>query len=159
MPIILALLFGIFSAAFALILELVFLSFSTNPLIPVVALFEGSSLTPFLTFSLIAAAVIEEASKFLFLRQYYIRFPSHPIFLPALFFGLGFASVEVFLAFQNSVYSFAFVGSIALHIATSFLLAFFLRRSLTPLAVSSILAIALAILAHIAYNLSLFVLA
>ncbi len=148
-----AIIFGILGASFALLLEMVFLN--------VTHLYDYTSLTfDFSSFALIATtALIEEGSKYLFLRQYLIRFNTslttfRTTLLSALCFGLGFASLEGILALTTgplSQDSWFLLGTTLLHIATSILLLAFLRRS-QSLLFGLVFPLSLAFFLHALYN-------
>lgn len=127
MPFITILIFGALASCFALIFEFIFLS-------PVASIYQPFTLTLATTLSLLALACIEEVSKYLFLRQYAIRFSkdtvitSQKIFLFSIFFGIGFSLLEIFLSSQNGITTpfLPMFGRTLLHIGTSFILASFI---------------------------------
>lgn len=164
MPFILALFFGGFSAAFALILELAAFTLFADPNAPLNTPFGGNILTFAVGFSLVLAAIIEEASKLLFIRQFFVRYGNtfsrnkSALLLP-LFFGIGFALPETLLAINLSTFSFWILGSITLHILTVSILFLSLWRSLEPRSLFFWGALFLVTLLHILYNFTLFSLA
>lgn len=119
------LLFGFLSAVFALAIELLLTG------IPSVALDTLAILSFQAIPILLSLALVEEGSKYLFLRQYARRFftASKPLLRDTLLlgttFGIGFALPEILLL-QYAPLSpplLAFVGTASLHILTSVALA------------------------------------
>lgn len=152
--------FGLLAASFALLLELVILNLSS--------LHDYSSVPfDFSNLSILAlAALIEEGSKYLFVRTYLSRFFEglniDPLKLLALgaFFGAGFAAIEVTLSLSgnpdpSSSDLLHILATAVLHVATSLVILFFLkdaaRRSLGALFLPLSLAFAL----HMLYNVTL----
>lgn len=148
-------LFGTLAASFALALELFAESLSPVP----VTLDGAFSIATFLAIAGIAA--IEEISKYVFLRQYALRFSAHiepaltaSIVLGALF-GIGFAAIEIVIAAAMTVpYSpLPFLATASIHITTSVAFAVFLLTPATPRRFSAPWLIVSAILLHALYNL------
>lgn len=152
-----ALIFGVLGASFALLLELVFLN--------ITHLYNYTSFVfDFSSLSLLAAtALIEEGSKYLFLRQYLVRFPdSSRIFslalLSAVVFGLGFASLESVLALSTgpiSRDSLFLLGTTLLHIITSIIIVLFLRQGSKTLSQILLFPLFIAFFLHFLYNAAL----
>lgn len=155
MPFVTSLLFGALSASFALIIEILIL---INVL----------SFQNF--FVILGAAIIEELSKYIFLKQYakqlVMTFPftvTKAVVLGSSF-GLGFAILELFLMSYKlqiaTIPFWAIFGSASLHIITSIIFAIFLffcpSRTLCQKRFTNLLAIALAIFLHILYNATVF---
>lgn len=154
--------FGFLSALLALILELVLIPPETFP--------EMTALTWSLGAVLILTliALIEETCKYLLLTQYFIRFSrerllvtSQKIFL-GFVFGLGFASLELALAYYNTLlftFNSGLLGIIFLHSMTTLTLIFlpaWFRDTKTKI----LLPLGTAITLHLCYNVLLsFVLA
>lgn len=145
--------FGALSASFALLLEIGILSLGdiTTPT------FVAPRLSDF--FTLFAASLIEEFSKFLFLLQYTRRFfatlsPSlWGMLLLGLLFGIGFSIPEFALALSTSPDSLLpLVGIMALHIVTSMIIATLVlyRRSRSLIELALFLGSAVAL--HFLYN-------
>ncbi len=169
MPSIISFLFGILAASFALLSELFLASFSSAPVI----LENTFSFSVFLI--ILGIAFIEEASKYVFLRQYARRFllqartPLKNSVLPGALFGLGFASLEMIFAVNafTLVPSLPLLGTAGLHMATSIAFAMFLCSSAAPLRSSLIGAqrrfltaylITTAVLLHTLYNMYILIL-
>lgn len=158
------LIFGFLSAAFALIAELAIFSLftfsestSATPL-PV----GGAALSFSILLTLFFGALIEEASKYLFLVRYRVLRlrESTPAFkgalLLGLLFGLGFALPEAWSAWYT-IGSIAapIVGIILIHMATSIFLA---ATLLVPTGrLNPRIALVLAVILHIAYNIAAYV--
>lgn len=158
MPFIAIILFGILASCFALALELLAAGLFSVSLAALATLsFEALLL-------LSGIAFIEEASKYLFLRQYAARFFAAAADKSALRralllgagFGIGFAAPEILLI-QKSVAAppaLALIGTAGLHIATSAvfavaILSFAQKRFSAPLLISA------AALLHTLYNLGI----
>jgi RsiW-degrading membrane proteinase PrsW (M82 family) len=94
---------------------------------------ESVSLTHFTLTSLIGAALIEESSKLLFLVQIFKRFGAKALaWHNLLSFGLGFATLEIFLSllsqrYNSSVFLLVLTNTL-LHLITVFIIGLFLRR-------------------------------
>lgn len=154
----LILIFGVLSASFALLIELTVLNLG--------ALHRYDSLTfDFSSLTLLAlVAVIEESSKYLFLRQYLLRFFSgtplrqNQVLGLGLSFGAGFASLEVAFslsggATENSL--FWLLGNLLLHSATGLIILFFLKYDEKRLLSAAAIPLALSIVIHLLYNSAL----
>lgn len=155
MPFITSLLFGALSSSFALIVE-------------ILILINALSFQNF--FVILGAAIIEELSKYIFLKQYakqfVITFPftMTKALVLGTSFGLGFAVIELSLMSYKyqlaTIPLWAMLGSASLHIITSIIFAIFLffcpRRTLCQKRFTNLLAIALAIFLHILYNTLVF---
>lgn len=167
MPFITLIIFGALSAGFALILEGVAIS------LPGIAdsSFTALSPTSFVgDFSLavfgffVLVALIEETSKYLFLRQYLLRFaaprPSLDDAWPwvGLVFGGGYAAVEIALALKGDVTPpLPLLGGILLlQLATSLALARLLRRPRYARFLAALPLILALTAAHTLYNLAVF---
>lgn len=158
--------FGILSSCFALVFELVIL---TLPLFPDSVLYSffplssGEAFTLGTFLALLGAALFEEIAKYLFLRQYALRYleqitlPTQETLLLGALFGGGFALVELTLILGSSdPHSFLpLLGIGILHILTSLFFAFFLfHRSLNrPLFAPC--PILIAALLHMGYNMGI----
>lgn len=129
MPLLIIIIFGILSSCFALVFELVALSlssFSGQPL--ALSLFAfGETFSLATAFSLLGLALIEETSKYLFLRQYALRYLKDSLaslrgaLLLGILFGLGFSSLEIALTVSagEAASFFAPAGIAVIHILTS----------------------------------------
>ena len=146
-----SLLFGILSASFALVIE-------------ILILINALSSPDF--FVLLGAAIIEELSKYIFLKQYAKRYtyiiPSSikQASILGASFGLGFAILELSLMSYKlqitTIPLWAIFGSASIHIITSIIFAVFLF-SFSQKRFTNLTAIALAIFLHILYNILVFV--
>lgn len=158
MPFIAIILFGILAACFALAFELLATGLSS------VSLVSLETLSFKVTLVLFGIAFIEEVSKYVFLRQYALRFFAIAAGRPALRnaallgagFGIGFAAPEIFLMQGSAIASpgLAFIGTAGLHMATSiaFAIAIF---SFPERRFSALLILVAAILLHLSYNASI----
>lgn len=152
--------FGLLAASFALLLELVILNLSS--------LHDYASLPfDFSNLSILAtAALIEEGSKYLFVRTYLDRFFGNlnldtlKLLALGLFFGGGFAAIEVTLSLSGNPTPtpnelFHILATALLHVTTSLVILFCLkdapRRSLGEI----FLPLSLAFSLHLLYNLTL----
>lgn len=157
MPFIIILLFGFLSAIFALALELLL---TGAPSFALAHLQTFSLSTALILFSI---ALLEEASKYIFLRQYARRFfsASRPILSQALLlgatFGLGFALPEIFLMEREFLAPpvMAFAGTSFLHVLTSIVFALSLFTSSLK-RLSPLLLFLAATIFHMLYNTALF---
>jgi hypothetical protein len=155
MPVIAIILFGILAASFALALELLATGLSSVSL----SSLETLSLKALLI--LAGIALIEEASKYVFLRQYASRFFVAGIGKPALLtasllgagFGIGFAVPEIFFLYSGAIASpaLAFIATAGLHLATSIAFAISIF-SFSERRFSAFLILSAAILLHLSYN-------
>jgi hypothetical protein len=160
-----AIIFGVLSAAFALIAELLVFSFSvftesasSTPL-PI----GGGSLSVAIILTIVVGALIEEASKYLFLIRYHVlrladrELALGSLLLLGLLFGLGFALPEAWFAWSAvGLEAAPIAGVILIHTLTSILLAAILlspSKRFSPL-----FAFLLAVSLHIAYNIAAFAL-
>lgn len=145
-----SLLFGVLSASFALVIEiLILINVLSSPDF----------------FILLGAAIIEELSKYIFLKQYAKRYayiiPSSigQASILGTSFGLGFAILELSLMSYKlqiaTIPFWAIFGSTSLHIITSIIFAVFLF-SFSQKRFTNLTAIALAIFLHILYNAFVF---
>lgn len=151
-----ALIFGALGASFALILELVLLDLS--------AFRNYASFAPdFASLGILAcAALIEEAAKYLFLRQYLLRFFASQDLGTALaltlgaLFGVGFASLEIGLALaetpERSILPWLF-GTALLHLSTSLIVISFLKQEKNRVFRSFFFPLSLAFGLHLLYNI------
>lgn len=131
MPFIIIFLFGALAGSFALIIELLTMNLFASPFT-----LEGAfSFKIVLSFLLLA--LIEEGSKYTFLLRYKKYAPAKNAFtfstslLTAILFGIGFSSLEIIFASQNTAVAslFPIVRTLLLHISTSlFLIYFFFRQ-------------------------------
>ncbi len=153
MPLITILLFGILAASFALIFELLL------PGLDPASLMSSETLFPQTLIILLGIALIEESSKYIFLRQYALRFLlakqllAKNIFLLGISFGVGFSTLEILLI-QNEMLAFPYLaalGTACLHIATSIIFAFSLLSSVEK-RFPSFLVLLIALLLHTLYN-------
>ena len=114
---------------------------------------------------LVLLAGIEESVRFVFLRQLILRFrpsdaPSGPlekIFL-GIAFGLGFSSLEIFLILGNTESTspgLELAGIVMLHIVMSTILSFLLLSNHSKKRFVTAFVLALTILLHTLYNLSI----
>lgn len=159
MPLII-ILFGALAASFALIIELLMMN-----LLPVSLTLEGTFSFGILS-SFLLLALIEEASKYIFLLRYkkYAPYRSKPTFLTsavlAILFGVGFSSLEIVFASQNiSIVSLSSILSTLLHIGTSLIFVSFLfskPKQDQSIALKSSWIILVAVLLHLAYNILIF---
>lgn len=156
MPFIAIILFGILAASFALALELLATGLSSVSLVSLETLSFKVALV------LSGIALIEEVSKYIFLRQYALRFFAtnksaikNAVLLGAGF-GIGFAAPEIFLMQSGAIASpaMAFIGTAGLHMATSSAFAITLF-SFSERRFSSFLILSAAILLHLFYNASI----
>lgn len=134
-----ALIYGALSALAAFLLESLFLA--------------GVPLGPMI---LLAGALIEESAKLLFLFQWQKRFQDQvPPLLPlqlllCVFFGIGFASVEIAIALPPHLSTILSLASV--HALTSLPLGYaIMRKGGSPRAL--LLCLGLATCLHTAYNL------
>ncbi len=134
LPSITLVVFGALAASFALLLELLVASLSSVP----IALEGKFSFMVLLV--IVGIAIIEEMSKYIFLRQYVRRFFTHTnptlqtsLILGALF-GTGFAAIETAIAAAMPLpYSpLPFLATASIHITTSVAFAVFLLTSAAP---------------------------
>ena len=147
--------FGLLGACFALIIELIAL----DP-----GVLSGGMVFTFTLSGLVvlaALAFIEEVSKYLFLRQYLLRFftnvspNSRQVLTLGCFFGIGFASLEMLLVLNGQTDNsplLGLMGVFSLHIATSLIIVFFLRHPEKRSFSSFLAPIALAVALHLLYN-------
>jgi hypothetical protein len=159
--------FGLLAAFFAVIVEI---ATSVNPLALTLGTFRQfeSYADYLLSFTgiplLILIAGIEELSRYVFLRQYALRFIFEPEALTrkqkallGIFFGLGFSSLEIFLLFQTEDQTplLPLSGIVLVHVVLSVLFAFSLLRNTPKRTLSTLLVLGLAILFHTLYNLAI----
>lgn len=161
MYLILAFIYGFVAAAAALLIETMLGIVSGNTVIvETVPLIRNAAL-PLLMVG--TAAVIEELSKWVFLRQFDVRFRGHGTapsrLLFGSLFGLGFASLELVLI--SSFFSLvpqnflSFIGIASLHITTSVCFAYALLGPLPPARLKTWGLILGLSLLHTAYNVCL----
>ncbi|HLC95550.1 MAG TPA: hypothetical protein VJH89_03625 [Patescibacteria group bacterium] len=150
------LIFGILASCFALIIELIVTGLTPVSLI----VLETFSFNTVLI--VLALALIEEITKYVFLHQYALRYLKkvfltlQQILFYSLSFGIGFSLLEGVLSWQNGIplTLFSLVSRALLHSSTSFLFAYFLFRPITHLSwVSVIRFIGIASLIHFTYNI------
>lgn len=154
MPFMTIFLFGILAASFALIIEL--LLFVLMP----ASLMISETLAFTNLFALLGVALIEEVSKYIFLRQYALRFLSEKkllirnALLLGVSFGIGFSALEIVLI-QNEMSRFPGLeplGTAGVHIITSSMLASILLSAVTKRVSSGLIILVAAILLHALYN-------
>lgn len=166
MPILAIIIFGILSSCFALLFEMVILTFplfSDDILYSFLPLSNGEVFTFGTFLALLGAALFEEVSKYLFLRQYAFRYiesvtlSTQEIFVLGTLFGMGFAIVELALIVGGSdPYSFLpLLGIALLHSITSLLFAFSLFRYSLSRRLFVLYCILAAIFLHMAYNIAI----
>lgn len=169
MPILAIIIFGILSSCFALVFEITVL---TLPLFSGDALFSLLPLNTtgafgFGTFlALLGAALFEEISKYLFLRQYTFRYLENTLIntrnalMFGTLFGSGFASVELVLILNSSYPSAALplIGIALLHILTSLLFTLYLFHYSLRRPLFALYPLLTAILLHMLYNMAIFLL-
>lgn len=150
MPLALAFIFGLLASAFSLMLEIIFLP----------GLFAAAGAS---ALGLSSAALIEEASKVLFLaagrkRGFFADRDWKRLSAGALAFGLGFAATEASLsALRETLWQSGSLFTAALHIVTSFILVWgFSSRTSSLVSVRLAGAFLAAFLVHLAYNLAVF---
>lgn len=143
MPFIVIILFGALASSFALILELLsasLFSLSDQTFFTAIPFALDGAFSFKTVFILLSIACIEEASKYIFLRQYSLRFfpragtSFNNSFILGTLFGLGFALLETLFVLNTSTFhsSFTVPGILGVHIATSIAFALFLFSSSTP---------------------------
>lgn len=174
--------FGILAGCFALLLELVFLNVPVLTSASVVSFFDFDSIFSFQAIgTLLLIALIEEASKYIFLLQYIQFSIKRKIPLPsfvsvAVLFGAGFSTLEFLFAFQSEIPfpPLSLLKTLFLHTATTLLLTSFLSspdpdhendfsRESDPspkkrhfaLSPRNLLVLSGAVLIHLAYNIFL----
>lgn len=150
--------FGLLAASMAVIIEIITLG------APGVTSYPLSAINFSSIFALLAVAIVEEGTKYIFLRQYIRRFlqdraPSLKTAVALGFaFGLGFASLEIaFILFDTTkagVALWPLTGILSLHIATSILLATVLSRTLKSSLFTLAPALGSVIGIHVLYNLA-----
>ncbi|MGK2848679.1 MAG: hypothetical protein ACSLEX_01255 [Minisyncoccota bacterium] len=151
----LAFVFGLLSACGALVLELLLIEDSSDILATFTLSFTG-------ILPVLSMVLIEELSKFIFLRQY-IRSCSHLSkttlrhpFPAGIGFGIGFASLEILLML-NTIHSVpwqSLLSITALHILTSNTLLVTLRLN-ARYSLLAFFGLFLAITMHAVYNFSI----
>lgn len=150
--------FGLLAASFALVVELVALNLSS--------LHDYSSLAfDFSNLGILAtAALIEEGSKYLFVRKYLARFfagitlDTLKLLVIGFFFGAGFATIEVAFALSGNPAQSDLLRILAtalLHIATSLIILFFLKNEAGRPLGRFFLPLGLAFALHLIYNITL----
>lgn len=168
MPFVSIIFFGILSASFALMLELLtslLASFFGPGLhINLDPILTGTAFSATIVLTLVGIAFIEEYSKYLFLRQYALRYflttasTIRGATVLSVLFGIGFTSLETALIISGLTpfVPVALLGVALLHIATSFIFSFYLfsysdERPWFPLGL-----LFLATLTHTLYNIAIF---
>lgn len=154
MPYITVFLFGILAATFALIVELLLPGWHLADLMI------SGTLDFTVLVALLGVALIEEGFKYIFLRQYALRFlPEKKVLirdalLLGVSFGIGFSAIEMLLiqSEMSALYGFAPLGTAGIHITTSVLFAVALCSPLRKHFLSSF-ALAAAVIFHTLYNM------
>lgn len=112
---------------------------------------------------LVFLASIEEGVRFVFLRQFILRFRIDSVITPfiekvllGIAFGLGFASLEIFLILgsKHIAPTVPLIGIALLHITMSTLFSFLLLRSPLPKLLPILLTLGLTLMLHTGYNLA-----
>ena len=151
MPYIIALIFGLMASFGALLVELLYTSFTVST--PDLA-GGAQAFTPTL-FNLLVLAGIEELSKIIFFLRStrFLKTPYHS-FLFALCFGTGFTSLEYFTASTLGLpLSTSLLGILAIHITTSLLIVFLLKTESNRKQI--LITLVLITLLHFGYNATL----
>lgn len=139
-----AFIYGFLAAILALFLQMVVWIFFPN-------IFSLPEALTFTTLGIILLlALTEEVARFLFIYQYLKKVSVPSIFLPALFFGLGFAILEVLFTFWTGFSAKVFFSS-ALHLILTLFVFWFLQGPFTRRSVGFILIGTLLI--HTLFNL------
>ncbi len=152
MPYIIAFIFGLLASFGALLVELLYTSFTVSS----TSLAIGTTpITPSLS-DLLILALIEEVSKIVFfLRSAHFNTTPYNTPLFAIGFGAGFASLEYFaVSFLSLPVSGPIIGILAVHILTALLLIYGLKDRLDKKRVLFVLAIITLI--HFGYNAFLY---
>lgn len=109
-----------------------------------------------LTLFLVFVVFLEEACKYFLLYKFYLDSKNTMTLSHAIYFGLGFAFIEVFLAFFNMTVAkeaayldLGVIGVLMLHIATAGFIGYFILSNKHSLIKITIVAFSL----HMAYNL------
>ncbi|PIX90141.1 MAG: hypothetical protein COZ29_01535 [Candidatus Moranbacteria bacterium CG_4_10_14_3_um_filter_45_9] len=161
MPFITIILFGALAGSLALIIELPMMNLSFFP-VTLEGTFSSGILLSFLLL-----AIIEELSKYIFLFRYrrYILYENTLTLslslLSAILFGIGFSSLEIIFASQNTttVSLFPIMRTLSLHIGTSLLFIYSLFRLPQQnrlFTLKSFWIISGAVLFHLLYNILIF---
>ena len=161
MPFITIILFGALAGSLALIIELPMMNLSFFP-VTLEGTFSSGILLSFLLL-----AIIEELSKYIFLFRYrrYIPYENTLTLslslLSAILFGIGFSSLEIIFASQNTttVSLFPIMRTLSLHIGTSLLFIYSLFRLPQQnrlFTLKSFWIISGAVLFHLLYNILIF---
>lgn len=152
-----AFIFGTLSAFFAVMLEIVALDTSRVHETTSVTLTLGTLIT------LLTIALIEEGSKYLFLRQHFLRSYAtksptmNTVFALVLGFGGGFTAVEAAFIFSGGTPDnfLWLLGILFVHVATAFILTMFLKYPEKRSPGAFFLPLAFAILIHFCYDVFL----
>ena len=158
--------FGIIASFGALFLELLLSFFWSNP-DEIKNIFLGE-----ITALLIAAVMIEEAFKFIFVLKIFQEFeigrkdsaetdrPEKYFFRESLLVGLGFSFLELLFAFFNSSFGQSFPnfalaasGLVMVHILTAGIIGYSMLKFKAVNLVSAATALAVAFFVHFSYNL------
>lgn len=151
MPYLIALIFGLMAAFGALLVELLYTSFTVST----ASLAEGAQIFTPTLFNLFVLAGIEELSKIIFFLRStrFIKTP-YQIFSFALCFGIGFTSLEYFAASSLDLpMSTSIFGILAIHIMSSLLMVFLLKSHSDKRQI--LITLILLTLLHFGYNASL----
>lgn len=153
-------LFGILSAGFALLLELLLIGFGIVSESSLNNLLSGMTKATTTLSPLILFASAEEIARFLFVRQYARRFPfteetkKTSLLLLGILFGAGFSSLEIILGLQDlpTDARSGLFGVLAVHAFFSvlFFFYFFSRKEKSLWKNVSILSLAVSL--HTLYN-------
>jgi RsiW-degrading membrane proteinase PrsW (M82 family) len=151
-----AFIFGFLAAALALVLELILIApASFSETVGLSWSIKGLAV-------LAIIAVIEETCKYLLLSRYLLRFArdstsrTAQALLIGTFFGLGFAALELSLAYRATDLphsGLGFFGIALLHIATSLALVFLMNRSEQRTLRGVIAPLGIATGIHLLYNI------
>lgn len=141
-----AFIFGILGSFFASVLQGVAWIFYTD-------LFTLTTpLKTSILLSLFFLAATEEVARVLFSRQYLKNYAKKNFLTSALFFGIGFALLEVILTYWNG-FSWSVFGASSFHILATYLAFWWLRENSQKS--STLILIVLLTLLHACFNLGI----
>ncbi len=147
--------FGVLAVCGALLMQLLFFMvpfFSQN------ALSQATTVTPSIVLTLLIIILSEEIIRAIMIVRYKQLFLLPAPLFSGVFFGSGFATIEVLSALNNpsiSTHVLSLLGIILLHVALSTLLFFALRASHHGTA-RFFLCVFINICAHLLYNIVVF---
>lgn len=141
-----AFIFGILATFFAFVLQVFVWIFHPD----VFTL--TTPVTQSILFSLLFLAFSEEVARILFVRQYFKTYAKEHVFLAALFFGIGFSTLEIVLTYWNG-FSWSVLGATGFHMMATFLTFWWLYQSRNRTALFTLLF--LLTLLHACFNLSI----